>query len=419
MYDKTILANGLRVVTSTMPHTRSVSINFFVGAGSRYEVDEVAGVSHFLEHMLFKGTERRPTPREIAETIEGVGGIMNAGTDRELTVYWCKVPSPHFVRTLDVLADNLRHSLFAPEEIEKERAVIIEELHMVEDNPGDLVGVLIDEVLWPDQPLGRDIAGSEQSVRAIQREHMVGYLQQQYVPANTVLAVAGNVTHEQVVSEAERLLSDWGNQPFGAWFPAKDGHAAPRVALKHKKTEQVHLCLGVPGFSAFHPDRYTLDVLNSILGEGMSSRLFLEVREKRGLAYDVHSYVSHFQDTGAAVVSAGVDPKKLPATISAVLEELDRLKEEIPDEEVTKAREFIKGRLQLRMEDTRAVASWLGGQELLRNQILTVDDVVRIVDAIDADEMRRVARDVYQRDRMVLALVGPPRRTERLEALLN
>jgi predicted Zn-dependent peptidase len=419
MYEKTTLANGLRIVTATMPHTRSVSINFFVGAGSRYETDDIAGVSHFLEHMLFKGTTRRPTPREIAETIESVGGIMNAGTDRELTVYWCKVPSPHFARTLDVLADNLRHSLFAPEEIEKERAVIIEELHMVEDNPSDLVGVLIDEVLWPDQPLGRDIAGSEETVRAIQREHLVSYLQQQYVPANTVLAVAGNVTHEQVVAEAERLLGDWENQPFGTWFPVRNGQTAPRVALKHKRTEQVHICLGVPGLSAFHPDRYTLDVLNSILGEGMSSRLFLEVREKRGLAYDVHSYVSHFQDTGAAVISAGVDPKKLPATIAAVLEELERLKDGIPEEEVVKAREFIKGRLQLRMEDTRAVASWLGGQELLRNEILTVDDVVRIIDGVDAASLQRVAREVYRRDAMNLAVVGPPRNPERLEALLK
>ncbi len=419
MYDKTVLPNGPRILTAAMPHTRSVSINFFVGAGSRYELDEVAGISHFLEHMLFKGTERRPTPREIAETIEGVGGIMNAGTDRELTVYWCKVPSAHFARTLDVLADNLRHSLFAPEEIEKERAVIIEELHMVEDSPGDLVGVLIDEVLWPDQPLGRDIAGSDESVRGIRRQQMVDYLQQQYVPANTVLAVAGNVTHEQVVREAERLLSDWENRPFGAWFPAKDGQTEPRVAVKQKKTEQVHLCLGMPGLSAFHPDRYTLDVLNSILGEGMSSRLFLEVREKRGLAYDVHSYVSHYQDTGAAVVSAGVDPKKLGPTIEAVLEELDRLKDGIPEEEITKAREFIKGRLQLRMEDTRAVASWLGGQELLRKEILTVDDVVRIVDAVDAESLQRVARDVFRRDRMNLAVVGPQRGTARLEALLK
>ncbi|HEY7065613.1 MAG TPA: pitrilysin family protein [Chloroflexota bacterium] len=419
MYDKTVLPNGLRILTASMPHTRSVSINFFVGAGSRYEVDEVAGISHFLEHMLFKGTERRPTPREIAETIEGVGGIMNAGTDRELTVYWCKVPSPHFTRTLDVLADNLRFSLFAPEEIEKERAVIIEELHMVEDNPGDLVGVLIDEVLWPDQPLGRDIAGSDASVKGIHRQQMVDYLQQQYVPANTVLAVAGNVTHQQVVQEAERLMGDWENKPFAAWFPAKDGQTEPRVAVKQKKTEQVHICLGVPGLSAFHPDRYTLDVLNSILGEGMSSRLFLEVREKRGLAYDVHSYVSHYQDTGAAVISAGVDPKKVSPTIEAVLEELERLKDGIPEEEITKSREFIKGRLQLRMEDTRAVASWMGGQELLRKEILTVDDVVRIVDGVSRDNLQRVAGDVFRRDRMNLAVVGPQRSTGRLEALLK
>jgi predicted Zn-dependent peptidase len=248
---------------------------------------------------------------------------------------------------------------------------------------------------------------------------MVDYLQQQYVPANTVLAVAGNVTHQQVVQEAERLMGDWENKPFAAWFPAKDGQTEPRVAVKQKKTEQVHICLGVPGLSAFHPDRYTLDVLNSILGEGMSSRLFLEVREKRGLAYDVHSYVSHYQDTGAAVISAGVDPKKVSPTIEAVLEELERLKDGIPEEEITKSREFIKGRLQLRMEDTRAVASWMGGQELLRKEILTVDDVVRIVDGVSRDNLQRVAGDVFRRDRMNLAVVGPQRSTGRLEALLK
>lgn len=419
MYEKTTLPNGLRIVTATLPHTRSVSVNLFVGAGSRYERDEEAGISHFVEHMLFKGTARRPTPREIAETIEGVGGVMNAATDKELTVYWCKVPSAHFERALDVLADNLHHSLLQPEEIEKERAVIIEELHMVQDTPSDLVGVLIDEVLWPAQPLGRDIAGRDETVRAISREDLRAYLARQYVPANTVLAVAGQVTHAQVVAAAERLLGDWPAGRFGTWFPARDGQCAPRVGLRTKRTEQVHLCLGVPGLSAVHPDRYALDVLNTILGEGMSSRLFLEVRERRGLAYDVHSYVAHFQDTGAVVIAAGVDPRKLAATVGAVLDELDRLKAGVPEEELHKAREFIKGRLHLRLEDTRAVASWLGAQELLRQEILTVDEVTRLLDQITVDDLRRVAEAVFRRDRLNLAVVGPQRSPERLEALLR
>src|SRR5579875_202947 len=419
MYEKTTLANGLRIVTATLPHTRSVSINLFVGAGSRYERDEEAGISHFVELMLFKGTARRPTPREIAEAIEEVGGVMNAATDKELTVYWCKVPSAHFARALDVLADNLRHSLFQPEEIEKERAVIIEELHMVQDTPSDLVGVLIDEVMWPAQPLGRDVAGSAETVRALTRDDLRAYVARQYVPANTVLAVAGQVTHAQVVAVAERLLGDWPAARFGAWFPARDGQCAPRVGLRTKRTEQVHLCLGLPGLSAVHPDRYALDVLNSILGEGMSSRLFLEVRERRGLAYDVHSYVAHFQDTGAVVISAGVEPRKLAPTIGAVLEEIERLKTEIPEAELHKAREFIKGRLHLRMEDTRAVASWLGGQELLRQEILTVDEVTRLLDQITVDDLRRVAEAVFRRERLNLAVVGPQRSPERLEALLR
>src|SRR5215211_5432638 len=199
MFRQTVLDNGLRVVTSSLPHTHSVSISFFIGAGSRYEHDEQAGVSHFLEHMLFKGTRRRPTPREVSEEIEGIGGVMNAATDKELTVYWAKVGNQHFERALDVLADNLLESKFEPREIEKERLVILEELAMTEDSPPDLVGLLIDEVVWPDQALGRDVGGSPESVKRLDRNTMRGYLKQQYVPENSVLAVAGNVEHEQVV----------------------------------------------------------------------------------------------------------------------------------------------------------------------------------------------------------------------------
>jgi len=419
MYQKTVLDNGLRVVSSTLPHTRSVTVAIFVGAGSRYESDELGGVSHFIEHMLFKGTERRPTAREIAEAVEGVGGVINAGTDKEVTVYWSKVPVQHFELALDILADNLLRSRFDPEEIEKERQVILEELAMYEDNPSEVAGLLIDQTLWPDQPLGRDVAGTKESVAAITRDAMLDYLHGHYVPENAVLAVAGCVPHEAVVDAAWRMLGDWPRAPHGTWYPAHDGQPGQRVSLKSKKTEQANLCLGVHGLSSFHPDRYTLDVLNTVLGEGMSSRLFLEVREKRGLAYDVHSYVSHFLDTGAAVVSAGVDPKKVGPTIEAILGELERVKHDVPEAELRKAKEFIKGRLLLRMEDTRAVASWLGGQELLRGEILSVDDVVRIIDDVTADDLKRVASDLFRPERLNLAVVGPFRSEARFATLLQ
>jgi len=418
MFDKTVLDNGLRIVSSTLPHTRSVSISIFIGAGSRYESDDIAGVSHFLEHMLFKGTKRRPTAREISEEIEGIGGVMNAGTDKELTVYWAKVGDHRFAATLDILADSLLNSLLEPAELEKEREVILEELAMTEDSPADIVNILIDEVVWPHQPLGRDTGGTPDSVKATTRNHVVDYMQQLYVPQNTVVAIAGNVTHAEVVDRVSEYLGKWQARPFGTWYPADIPNDTPRLRLRSKKTEQAHFCLATPGLSAAHPDRYVLDVLNAVLGEGMTSRLFLEIREKRSLCYDVHSYVNHYLDTGSTVVNAGVDPSKLDEALRATFEELAKMSETIPERELVKAKEFIKGRLQLRMEDTRAVASWMGGQELLRSEILTVDDVLAIVDGVTAENLQRVARELWRPDAFRLAVVGPFRSETRFQKLL-
>lgn len=418
MFDKTVLRNGLRIVSSSLPHTRSVSINIFIGAGSRYESDEIAGVSHFLEHMLFKGTKRRPTAREISEEIEGIGGVMNAGTDKELTVYWAKVGDHRFAATLDILADSLLNSLLDPLELEKEREVILEELAMTEDSPADIVNIMIDEVVWPHQPLGRDTGGTPDSVKKTTRDEVVRYLEQLYVPQNTVVAVAGNVTHAEVVDRVSEYLGQWESRPFGTWYPARIPDDTPRLRLRSKKTEQAHFCLATPGLSAAHPDRYVLDVLNAVLGEGMSSRLFLEIREKRSLCYDVHSYVNHYLDTGSTVVNAGVDPSKLDEALKATVEELLKMTDTVPEKELTKAKEFIKGRLQLRMEDTRAVASWLGGQELLRREILTVDDVLDIVDGVSAQSLKRVANELWRPDAFRLAVVGPFRSEARFQKLL-
>jgi predicted Zn-dependent peptidase len=419
MYEKTVLPNGLRVVTSTMVHTRSVSVAFFVGAGSRYETDEQAGVSHFLEHMLFKGTERRPSAQQIAEEIEGIGGVSNAATDKELTVYWAKVGHQHFARCLDVLSDALLHSLFEPAEIEKERQVILEELAMTEDSPADLAGLLIDEVLWPDQPLGRDVGGSKTSVSRLTRDEILAYTAAQYAPENTVLAVAGNVEHARVVDLANKHLGAWPRTPFHHLYPATNGRRERRAALKAKKTEQTHVCVAVHAFSSTHPDRYALDVLNTVLGEGMSSRLFLVIRERLALAYDVHSYVSHFTDAGAVVIGAGVDPKRVEPTVHAILGEVARLKEGVPEAELHKAKEFIKGRTQLRMEDTRAVSSWLGGQELLRNEILTVDEILDVIDRVTEEDLVRVSDELFKPDRLNLAVVGPYKSETRFARMLK
>ncbi len=419
MYQKSVLENGLRIITTSMPQTRSVCIIIFVGTGSRYEREEEAGTSHFIEHLCFKGTQRRATAKEIAEAIEGVGGMLNGGTDKELTVYWCKVARPHFLLALDVLVDMLRNSRFDARDMEKERQVIIEELNMSMDSPPQRVNMLIDEVIWPHQPLGRDVAGSKETVSALNRDTLLGYLACQYVSNNAVLSVAGDIGHEEVVESVASALGDWAQGVPQPWFSAQDSQELPRLLLEHRSTEQAHLCLALRGLSFFHPDRFNLDLLNVILGEGMSSRLFLEIRERRGLAYDIHSFVDHFLDSGAITVYAGVDPKHVDTVIKAILEQISHLRDRVPPVELDKVKELAKGRLILRMEDTRSGAGWAGGQELLTGRIRTVDEVVSIIDAITLEDLERVARELFLTERLNLAIVGPIAGEDRLRSLLQ
>jgi len=419
LYQKTTLDNGLRVITETMPHTRSVSICIFIGVGSRYETGRQAGVSHFIEHLMFKGTPGRATAQEISMAIEGVGGIINAGTDKELTVYWCKTAQPHFSLALDVLSDILLHSKFDPDDIESERRVIIEEIHMEKDSPSQLVNMLIDELLWPGHPLGRDIAGDRDSVAGISQKVMLNYLGHQYLPGNTVVSIAGALKHREMVNAVNHALGGWADRQPRPGYKAYQERPFPRLNIKSKDTEQVHLCLGLNGLPLLHPRRFVLDLLNVILGEGMSSRLFTEIRDRLGLAYSIHSYVDHFLDTGAITVYAGVEPKNLPVAIKAILEQLSRLKEPIPEAELTKAKELAKGRLLLRMEDSRNVAGWMGGQEILTGRILSVDQVMSIIDAITAEEPERLAKELLVDSQLRLAVVGPLAEDEPLEGLLK
>jgi predicted Zn-dependent peptidase len=419
LYQKTTLDNGLRLITAPMPHTRSVTISFFIGAGSRYETEAQAGISHFIEHLCFKGTSKRPTAREISAAIEGVGGILNGGTDKELTVYWCKVAQPYFQTALDVLVDMLLNSRFDSADIEKERQVIIEEINMSNDSPPQRVAMLIDEMLWPEHPLGRDIAGSKESVGTITRDMLLGYLTGQYQPSNTVVTVAGSLQHQKTVTAVNQTLGKWADQQPRPKYLAYRERPVQRLRIETRDIEQVNLCLALPGLPLLHPKRFTFDLLNVILGEGMSSRLFTQIRDKLGLAYSINSYVDHFLDTGSIIISAGVDTKNLPAAIQAILEELAHLKETIPEPELNKAREFAKGRLLLRMEDSRSVAGWAGGQEILTGRILSVDEVVSIIDAITAEEVQKLAQELLIGDRLRLAVVGPVPPDEPLEELLK
>jgi predicted Zn-dependent peptidase len=402
-----------------MPHSRSVSICVFLAVGSRYETEAEAGISHFIEHLFFKGTPKRATPRDIAVAIEGVGGILNAATDRELTLYWCKVAPHHLPLALDVLADILLHSKLDPEEIERERHVIFEEIHATKDSPYQQVGLLIDELLWPDHPLGRDVAGNVESVSAITREMIVEFLASRYLPGNAVIAIAGDFQQDGIIDAVSEVFGSWNGQQQAAGYLVYEKRVNPRLRIEKRDTEQTHLCLALPGLPLQHPKRYALDLMNTILGEGMSSRLFVEIRDRLGLAYSVNSYTEHLDDTGALVISAGVEHEKLPVAIKAILEQLALLREPVSESELTKAKELSKGRLLLRMEDSRSVAGWAGGQEILTNKILSVDEVMSIVDAITAEQVAEIAQELLIEDQLRLAVVGPTKEGNELERLLR
>ncbi len=417
-YERAVLGNGLRVLTTPLPHTHSVSISFYVGTGSRYERPDEAGISHFVEHMLFKGSAKRPTAKEIAEAIDSVGGILNGGTDREYTVYYIKVARPHVRLALDLLSDLVRNPLMDAGELEKERRVVLEELAMVEDSPAQLADLLLDSILWPDNPLGRDVAGTPESVAGITRDEMLDYLRRQYVPNNMVISIAGAISHEEVLAPVEAALRDWpGGQPT-PWQPVSC-LGSQRWALRHKPTEQAHISLAAPGLPLNHPDRYALSFLSVILGEGMSSRLFMELREKRGLVYDVHTYVSQFLDTGAFNIYTGVDPQKAVEALRVIIEEVARLHAHGPtEEELEKARELSKGRLLLRMEDTRNVSGWAGGQELLLGTVRSVEEAVAEMEAVTPADLRRLAKEILDPTRFYLAVVGPFKSARRFADIL-
>ncbi len=419
MHQKTTLDNGLRIVTTTLPHTRSVSVGIFIGVGARYETEEQAGISHFIEHLLFRGTSKRVTAKEISEAIEGVGGSLNGGTDKELTLYWGRVAQPNFLLALDVLADMLLNSKLDAEDIEKERQIIIEEMHMTKDSPSQQVHMLADEILWPGHPLGRDIAGTKQSMATISRDMMTGYLENKYLPGNTVISISGNIQHQEAVDAVSQVTGGWTNSKSCPDYPAYEEQTNPRLLLEKRDTEQVHLCLALPGLSLLDSRRYTLGLLNVILGEGMSSRLFTEIRDKLGLAYSIHSYIDHFLDSGAVTVYAGVEPKNLPVAVKAITEQLSKLKEPISEPELSKAKELSKGRLLLRMEDTRSVTGWMGGQEALTGEILSVDQVVANIEAITTDQLNELARELLVSDGLRLAAVGPVTGEDALDALLK
>jgi predicted Zn-dependent peptidase len=409
MFERTALPKGPRVISSRLPGARSVSIAAYVLAGSRLETAAQAGVAHFMEHITFKGTAAYPTTRAISEAIEGVGGSFNAATDRESTVYWVRVPIREATRAMDVLGELIVRPALDAAEIEGERTVIIEEIRGYRDDPAEHAQTLFQMALFGDGPLGREICGDEAGIRALPQATIRDFWRTTYRPANTVIAVAGEIEHDQAVELASTAFGT-GNGAIPGFSAAPSLPAGDRLLLDKRHTAQAQLVIGVPGLHRDHPDAWTLAVLNTVLGDGMSSRLFLSVREDRGLAYEIGSGLVDYADAGALVVSAGVDPASLREALAAILDELARLRDEpIPADELDKAKRYLSGGLELRMDETRHVASWIGGQEALHDRVLTVDEALAAIDAVTADDILRVARTLVRDEGLRLAAVAPAR----------
>ena len=409
MFERTALADGPRVISSRVPGARSVSIAAYVLAGSRLESAAEAGVAHFMEHITFKGTAAYPTTRSISEAIEGVGGSFNAATDRESTVYWVRVPTREALRAMDVLGELIVRPVLSPTEIEGERSVIIEEIRGYQDDPAEYAQILFQSAMFGDGPLGREICGDEAGIRALPDATIRDFWRTTYRPANTVIAVAGDIEHDHAVELAATAFGK-GNGVIPGYSPAPVLPAGERMLGGKRQSAQAQLVVGVPALHRDHPDAWALSLLNAVLGDGMSSRLFLSVREERGLAYDISSGIVDYADAGALEISAGVDPAALRQALGAILIELARLRDEpVPADELDKAKRYLSGGLELRMDETRHVASWIGGQEALHERVLTLDEALAEVAKVSADDIQRVAGVLVRDDGLRLSAVAPAR----------
>jgi predicted Zn-dependent peptidase len=417
-FEKTTLDNGLRVVTASMPQAKSVACFVMFAAGSRYETKETNGIAHFAEHMFFKGTERRPTAREIAGEIDSIGGEFNAFTSKEYTGYYVKCAAEHRDVALDVLVDMLRHSRFDPDEIEREKGVIVEEMNMYYDTPRDYVDGVYDELLYGDTPLGWDIIGRKETVRSAKRETFVDYLDRWYRAPRWVAGASGNLG-EGLVDRLQELLGDVQNGSSGEPPPAAWRQDAPQVKLHTKQSDQAHMRIGVHSYPLEHPDRYALGLLGTVLGGGMSSRLFTEVRERRGLAYYVYAHQQGYTDTGTLFSQAGVDINRIDDAVQTVVGEFRRIAAEpVEPDELEKARNFAKGRLVLSLEDPKGMILFGLRNEVLEGALREPDEVLAGLDAVTLEDIQRVAQDVIRDERLNFALIGPFDEPERFEKLL-
>ena len=417
-FSKTTLSNGLRVVTADMPAAKSVACFVMIAAGSRYETRDTNGIAHFAEHMFFKGTENRPTARQIAGEIDAIGGEFNAFTGKEYTGYYVKCAAEHRDTALDVLVDMLLNSRFDPEEIEREKGVIVEEMNMYYDTPRDYVDGVYDELLYGDQPLGWDIIGRKETVRGAKRDTFLGYLDRWYRAPRMVAGVAGAVGND-LVPRLEELLGGVANGSTGTPEPVVWEQDAPRVKVHTKQSDQAHVRIGVHSYPLGHADRYAITLLATALGGGMSSRLFTEVRERRGLAYYIYGYNQGYTDAGTLFSQGGVDINRIDDAVATIVSEFGRIAaEQLDPDELEKARNFAKGRLVLSLEDPKGMILFGLRDEVLEGHLREPEDVLAGLDAVTLEDVQRVAQEIIREERLNLALIGPFDDQARFEKLL-
>jgi predicted Zn-dependent peptidase len=417
MYRKDTLSNGIRVVSETLPKSRSVSIGVWVKVGSRHEPPEIGGVSHFIEHLFFKGTQKR-TAKDIAIEMDSIGGEMNAFTSQETTTYYAKVVDEHLPVAIDILSDILLGSKFDPVEMEKERKVILEEIKGVEDTPDDYIHELFTNTVWPDNSLGRPILGTKDTIKSLKHENIITYIDNYYSPKEIVISVAGNFEHARLIE----LL----NMSFGrlsrSGIPKKEEMPAftGAVVVKKKQLEQVQLCIGCKGLNYTHEDRYVISALNTVLGNSMSSRLFQEIREQNALAYSIYSYVTSYRDTGLLTVYAGTDPSNALEVARLVLKEFKKITEEgITSAEETRVKNQIKGSLVLSLESSSSHMSRIARQEMYYGKYVSMDDIIKGVEKVTAGQVQRLAQQLFSRENISLTILGPLSRADVPDSVLE
>ena len=412
MYEKSTLDNGLRLVTRKMPQRNSAALGIWIGVGGRYEESSNKGIAHLLEHLSFKGS-RKYSLNEIKENIEGVGGSLNAFTSEEFTCYLTRIIAKHLPLALDILADMVLDPLLLKRDLEKEKSVILEEIKMYRDLPQSYVNELLDELLWPEHPLGMNLAGTLESVSSLRQNQVSDFHRRFYHPGNIVVSVSGNIEHKKLLEYLSRKFSKARKKPEADFRKVKINQDGPRARFFYKDTEQSHLSMGYHSYKREHPDRHAVGLLHIILGANMSSRLFSELREKKGLAYEVGTHPRYFYDTGAFFIHAGVDNRKVVAAILAILKEIRKLtRDAVSKKEFLRAKEYYTGQLLMSLEDTLDHMLWMGEQESALREIKSAQDILKEINRLKIDDLKRVAGDIFRSNNSGLAIIGPQKEAE-------